>query len=136
MKLRELRKEDDFYFVGPFWIIGDSLDNINKGNFTIISEKFLVDYSGKPTNKVPKSQYTHEGIWNSKYKSSYNVEYNYYPRGRVSQKNGDSYLNIPDGLNESLIVEKIKDEYDVKRGFKAVKHTDPTSGNHYSFLLK
>ena len=29
----EVKKEDDFYFVGPFWIIGQSVEEINKGNF-------------------------------------------------------------------------------------------------------
>ena len=29
----EMRKEDDLYLVGPFWIIGKSVEEINKGNF-------------------------------------------------------------------------------------------------------
>ena len=136
MRLEEIRKEDDLYFVGPFWILGASLDEINKGNFVFLAEKFLVDYEGKSVSKVPQSQYTHKGIWNSQYKKELDVEYDYYPRGRVSQKHGEAYLNIPSGLNKEIIIPKIKREYDIKQDFALIKDTDPTTGNHYSFLLK
>lgn len=135
MKLVEVRKEDDLYFIGPFWIIGNSLSEINKGNFNLIAEKFLVDYNGIPVQKVPKLQFTHKGIWEARYKSTFGKEYNYYPRGRISFKEGEWYLNIPDKLNKDIVVPKIKQEYDIKENFEMIKSTDPTTGNHYSFEL-
>lgn len=136
MKLEETRKEDDLYFVGPLWILGTSLNEINDGKFVLLTEKFLVDYEGKPVSKAPRSQYTHKGIWDSQYKKEFGTEYNYCPRGRVGQKQSEAYLNIPNGLNKEVIIPKIKREYDIKKDFALIKDTDPTTGNHYSFLLK
>lgn len=135
MRLTEVRKEDDLYFVGPFWIIGSSLSEINKGNFNILAEKFLVNYSGIPIQRVSKSEFTHKGIWETRYRKIYNKEYNYYPRGRISFKEGKWYLNIPDKLDKNIVVPKIQKEYDIKESFERIKSTDPTTGNHYSFEL-
>lgn len=136
MKLVEIRKEDDLYFVGPFWIIGTSVEEINSGKFTILAEKFLADFDGNVVERVPRAKFTHKGIWEEKYLAKYGLEYNYYPRGRISQKQGKAYLNIPNGLNKSVVVPEIKREYDIKTDFALIKDTDPTTGNHYSFLLK
>lgn len=136
MKLTEIRKEDDLYFVGPFWIIGRSLKEINSGNFVILAEKFLVDFDGNVVERVLRSKFTHKGIWEEKYLSKYKVEYSYFPRGRISQKQGKAYLNIPNGLNKDVVIPKIQKEYDIKTDFAMIKDTDPTTGNHYSFLLK
>ena len=134
----EMRKEDDLYLVGPFWIIGKSVEEINKGNFELLAPtKVLVNYDGDYATRVPKSEFLHKFLWN-KYKSKYNnVEYNFYPRGRISFNSEDkkTWINIPKGLNESLILEALKKEYDIKRDYE-VKYTDPTSGNHYMFELK
>lgn len=136
MYLKEIRKKDDLYFAGPFWVLGASLEEINRGNFVLLAEKFLVDYEGTPVSKVPKSQYTHKGIWENKYKNELGTEYNYYPRGRVSQKRGKAYLNIPEGLNQDVLLPVIKKQYDIKQNFDLIKNTDPTTGNHYSFNLR
>ena len=140
MKLRlcEVRKEDDFYMVGPFWIIGDSINSINEGKFELLAPtKILVDYENNYQSRVPKSKFLHRLLW-SDYKSKYKyVEYNYYPRGRVSFNSIDKkiWINIPKGLNENLVIPKLLKEYDVKIDYE-VKYTDPTSGNHYMFELK
>ena len=134
----EMRKEDDLYFVGPFWIIGKSVEEINKGNFELLAPtKVLVNYDGDYATKVPKAEFLHKDLWN-KYKSKYNnVEYNFYPRGRISFNSEDkkTWINIPQGLNESLILKSLEKEYDVRIPYE-VKYTDPTSGNHYMFELK
>ena len=46
IQLNEVRKEDDLYFIGPFWIIGKSVEDINNGNFSLICEKFLINWGG------------------------------------------------------------------------------------------
>lgn len=136
MKLNEVRREDDLYFEGPFWIISPSMEELNKGNFTILSNQYLVDFYGKPVLPLTRYQSTHEYIWNSKYKDSFGVHpYNYYPRGRVVFKDGKVYLNIPKGLPDDLIQEAVSDKFDYKK-FDGVFYKDPTSGNHYTFELK
>lgn len=137
--INEVRKEDDLYFIGPFWVIGQSLTEINSNNFEVISEKFLIDWDGKFINPVPPLQYTHRGIWESKYKSKYNnVDFDYYPRGRISfnHRNKEFCINIPKGLNNDLILPKILNDYGLSNFDVKVKYTDPTSGNHYTFKLK
>ena len=137
-QLHEVRKEDDLYLIGPFWIIGKSLTDINKGDFTFLAEKFLIDWEGNYQHKVSKSEFTHKGIWETKYQAGYKVPYNYYPRGRVSfdSKTKEFGINIPKSLDEEIILPAIMKEYDINEGEVNVKYTDPTSGNHYSFLLK
>ena len=136
MKLNEVRKEDDLYFEGPFWIISPSMEELNKGNFTVLSNQYLVDFYGKPVLPLTRYQSTHEYIWNSKYKDSFGVHpYNYYPRGRVVFKDGKVYLNIPKGLPDDLIKKEVARKFDYDE-FDNVFYKDPTSGNHYSFLLK
>ena len=82
--LNEIRKEDDNYFCGPFWIIANSFGDILGGNFQLESIKYLCDFSGNLINdETSKSQKTHEKIWKS-LKPKYNgVGWKYYPRGRV-----------------------------------------------------
>lgn len=136
MKLNEVRKEDDLYFEGPFWIISPSMEELNKGNFTILSNQYLVDFYGKPVLPLTRYQSTHEYIWNSKYKDSFGVHpYNYYPRGRVVFKDGKVYLNIPKGLPDDLIKKEVAGKFDYDE-FDNVFYKDPTSGNHYTFELK
>lgn len=136
MKLNEARKEDDLYFEGPFWIISPSMEELNKGNFTILSNQYLVDFYGKPVLPLTRYQSTHEYIWNSKYKDSFGEHpYNYYPRGRVVFKDGKVYLNIPKGLPDDLIKKEVARKFDYDE-FDNVFYKDPTSGNHYTFELK
>lgn len=136
MKLNEVRKEDDLYFEGPFWIISPSMEELNKGNFTILSNQYLVDFYGKLVLPLTRYQSTHEYIWNSKYKDSFGVHpYNYYPRGRVVFKEGKVYLNIPKGLPDDLIKKEVARKFDYDE-FDNVFYKDPTSGNHYTFELK
>ena len=133
----EVRKEDDLYFVGPFWIIGNSLKEIFKGNYKILSEKFLYTYDGLPVKKVSPSNFTHKGIWEKKYKLLYNnIDFDYYPRGRVSEKEGKSFLNIPETLNKDFLIKALQKEYNIKTDFSGIKFTDTASGNHYNFKLR
>lgn len=136
MGVNEVRKEDDLYFEGPFWIISLSMEELNKGNFTILSNQYLVDFYGKPVLPLTRYQSTHEYIWNSKYKDSFGIHpYNYYPRGRVVFKEGKVYLNIPKGLPDDLIKKEVARKFDYDE-FDNVFYKDPTSGNHYTFELK
>lgn len=138
IQLNEVHKEDNLYLIGPFWIIGKSIEDINNGEFSLICEKFLLNWEGNYANRVPKSQFTHKGIWLNKYAQIYGKEYDYYPRGRISfdSKSKQFGINIPKGLNESIILPRILKEYDIVIDDIHVKYTDPTSGNHYTFSLQ
>lgn len=136
MQLVEMRKEEDFYFEGPFWITANSLQEIREGKFKILAERYLVDFYGKPVSKVEPSKSTHKYIWETKYQEVLRVDYNYFPRGRVVFREGHLYLNIPQGLPLNEIQAPILQAFDYRREFDQVFYKDPTTGGHYSFLLK
>ena len=73
MKLNEIRKDDDCYYQGPFWIVADSFKEILRGNFEILSEKFLCDYAGNDLSITSKSSKVHKKIWINKYQNTYIV---------------------------------------------------------------
>jgi len=139
----EVRKEDDLYLVGPFWLVADSLKELLNCNFKLLNEKFLVDYQGNYVNRVPRSQFTHKGIWETKYKGKYNqVSFDYYPRGRVSYDREENVIcvNIPSRLKaiQNHIVNVLAKEYGFKAPDIKIRYTDPTQQGqvHYNFTLK
>lgn len=139
----EVRKEDDLYLIGPFWLIADSLKELLNCNFTLLAEKFLVDYQGNYVNRVPRSQFTHKGIWETKYKGKYNnVSFDYYPRGRISYDKEENVIcvNIPIRLKaiQTHIVNVLAKEYGFKAPDIKIRYTDPTQQGqvHYNFTLK
>lgn len=136
--LYEVRKEDDLYYQGPFWIIADSFRDIQLGKFSLLGEKYLSDYGGnyKETN-LSKSARTHKKIWDSKYKSQYgNVEYTYYPRGRVAIYQGTAYIHINSKCNIPSIIDTIVKEYSIDKLTLEIDLNDTYQGSHYDFQLK
>lgn len=99
MKVLAVRKEDDSYYQGAFWIVGDSVKDIKRGNFQIVGVQILSDFNGKYLEQISsKSGLTHRSLWNRTFKKEVNpeVDYNYYPRGRVEIDNKNRaiiYLN-------------------------------------------
>ena len=71
MRIIEVRKEDDLYYQGPFWIISDNFLNILKGNFNIISELYPCNYNGDYKDNISKSAKTHKKVWDN-LKQDYN----------------------------------------------------------------
>lgn len=135
--LHEVRKEDDYYYKGAFWIIADSVSDILTNNFNIEGSKILCSYEGKldRTRETRKNE-THESVW--KYLApKYNyVSYNYYPRGRVEVYNGVAYININSILNNPNIIDKIRQMYEIERLDYHIGLNDLNQGGHYDFLLK
>lgn len=135
-QLNEVRKEDDLYFQGAFWIKGDSLKSIKDGEFSIlIGSKILSDFYGDYVSDVPltKNQLSHEKLWKN---IGDNHEWNYYPRGRVAIDQGTAYVH----LNSDCVTDAIKDaiikEYDIE-GLRIVyDYNNEYQGSHYDFLLK
>lgn len=140
MELNEVRKEDDIYFQGPFWIIGDSQLLINRGQFTLVGKKIPVDYKGNYLSDVTskKGATAHIKLWDE-YKSQYNnVPYNYYPRGRVRVVSGTPFIHINSKTNNPRIINAVTQMYGLEKIADniSVEEDDLLQGSHYGFLLK
>ena len=136
MILREVRKEDDYYYKGAFWVIADSVPDILTNKFTIDGSKILCSYKGKldRTRETRKNE-THESVWNEISSKYGNVPYNYYPRGRVEVYNGVAYININSILNNPNIIDKIRHIYEIEKLPYHIGLNDLEQGSHYDFLL-
>ena len=141
MRITEVRKEDDIYYQGPFWIIANSAPDIQRGNFTICGIKEPCYYSGKYTGEVKKSSLTHKNAWEN-IKSEINpdirdkIDYRYFPRGRVAIYEGTAWIHINSFCNTPKIINSITDCYGIKKLNVEVECNDETQGNHYDFSLK
>lgn len=63
--LNEVRKEDDLYYTGAFWIVADAFTDIIRGNFRIIGNKILTDYAGDYKQRiVSKRSLSRSALWN------------------------------------------------------------------------
>lgn len=134
--LKEVRKEDDTYWEGVFWIIADSVEDIFNDKFSIIGDKVLVDYNGKLQQQYNSSYWTHKQIWDKTYKAKYNnVPYNYYPRGRVVIRNGKAWINLPREVYLPQIIDAVVAEYNLNK--LQIEHSvkDDSENQHYSFQL-
>ena len=138
MKIVEERKEDSQYFQGPFWIIADSLENIQSGNFTIIGERYLSNYDGSYTGELTsKSVKTHRKAWdNSGYSKTYNQDWDYYPRGRVAIYKGTAWIHINSFCNLPKVIDRIVDYYSINKLNIKIELNDETQGSHYNFKLR
>ena len=133
--LKEVRKEDNNYFEGSFWIIADSVDKLLCGYFDIIGQKELTTYEGIRNRDRNVKLLTHKQLWDF-YKKDYNVEYDYYPRGRVSVYNGKAYININSICNTPKIIDSIRSFYCIGDLDCEISYNDVNQGNHYDFQLK
>ena len=137
MKIIESRKEDEYYFQGPFWIVAESLIDIHKGNFQLIEEKFLSDYKGQYLkNDMSKSQKTHKKLWDKYAKEYNNVPYDYYPRGRVAICEGEAFIHINSKINIVNVIDKIISDYNLSKLEVTIEENDVIQGSHYDFKLK
>ena len=140
MQLEEVRKEDDIYFQGPFWIVSDSQVNINKGKFQIIGEKIPVDFQGNYLNGLTgkKGSTSHKVLWNE-YKSAFNeVDFNYFPRGRVRIVSGEVFIHLNSKVNNPKVVNAVIQFYELNKLSSSIniEEDDLLQGSHYDFLLK
>lgn len=136
-KLNEVKKEDDYYYYGPFWIIAESLKDIFQGNFKIEGEKFICDYNGNDEAKTTKPQKTHRVIWRNTFADKYNTDdYTYYPRGRVAIYNGTAFIHLNSKCNLPKVVDSIINEYNLHNIEIVVEENDTYQGSHYDFKLK
>ena len=138
-EINEVRKEDDFYFQGPFWIFAKSQEDIQKGVFSIEGEKIQVDYQGNYSNSQlsRKGSTSHSSLW-AKYCDESGRNYTYYPRGRVRIVNGKVYIHLNSKVHTPRVVNAIVDFYELgnfKNSEINIEHDDELQGSHYDFEL-
>lgn len=138
MKVLAVRKEDDSYYQGAFWIVGDSVKDIKRGNFQIVGVQILSDFNGKYLEKISsKSGLTHRSLWNRTFKKEVNpeVDYNYYPRGRVCIHNGNAYIHLHSLFNQPDIIDRVVQIYHLEKLDVDIDLNDTYQGSHYDFKL-
>lgn len=144
MKLNEVRKEDDLYFKGPFWIVADSIKDLRLGKYKIVGEKYLCDFNGNfvSDNAPSRSMMTHKKLWRDKYANELNCNdkpYNYYPRGRVEVWDGQAYIFVHSSMNFEPLIGNLIHEYGLDKlddeSLVEVVEND-YQGSHYDYLLK
>lgn len=135
--VKATRKEDDYYYQGPFWIVANSLKDIHRGRFNLVGEKYLTDYNGNYINNTTsKAQKTHKKLWEA-FKPQYNnVEYDYYPRGRVAIYEGTAFIHINSRINIPSVINCIIAEYEIDKLEIEIDLNDTYQGSHYDFQLK
>lgn len=137
-QITEVRKEDDFYFKGPFWVIAESVKDILSNSYNLLCDKELCTYEGKLDRSRPeRKNQTHEAVW-EKYKKNFNTDlpYNYFPRGRVEVYQGVAYINLNSLINKPKIINDILKEYEIESLEYHVYEIDNLQGSHYDYLLK
>ena len=134
--LKEVRKEENNYFEGSFWIIADSVDKLLCGYFDIIGQKELTTYEGIRNRDRNVKLLTHKQLWDSYKKNYNNVYYDYYPRGRVSVYNGKAYININSICNTPKVIDSILSFYCIRDLDYEISYNDVNQGSHYDFKLK
>ena len=138
MKITTSRKEDEYYFQGPFWIVADKFIDVLRGNFDIIGEKYLSDINGEYLDSgISKSARTHKNVWKTKYALDYSEDdFTYYPRGRVSIYQGIAFIHINSKCNIPKVIDKIISEYGLQKLEIEVDLNDTYQGSHYDFKLR
>lgn len=131
------RKEDELYYQGPFWIIADTFKDIHRGKFYLLGEPLLCNYSGEyVSDTTSKSAKTHKRIWED-YKSQFNnVDYTYYPRGRVAVYEGTAFIHMNSRCNIPSVINAIVEKYKIDKLEIEIDLNDVYQGSHYDFKLK
>lgn len=134
----EVRKEDDLYYQGAFWIKGNSVLDIKKGKFEIIGIRLPSNYDGSYTSDVvrSKSSLTHKRLWPEYAQELSNKEYNYLPRGRVSIYQGTAFIHLNSLFNQPGIVDSIIKFYSIEKLDIYIDLNDTYQGSHYDFSLR
>lgn len=136
MRLTEVRKEDELYFQGAFWITGNSLKDILDGNFElVIGSRLLTDYYGDYVTKdaPKKSSLTHKHLWARV--GNADCDWEYYPRGRVAIDQGTAYIHLNSNCATQKIVDAIINEYSIDKLRIVLDYNNEYQGSHYSFEL-
>lgn len=134
-----VRKEDEVYYQGAFWIVGDSVRDIKRGNFEIVGVQLPCDYQGTYLEEVgSKNSLSHKNLWNRKIKYEVNpeVSFDYYPRGRVAIYRGQAWIHLHSLFNQPNIIDTIVEMYNLHKIDYDIDLNDTYQGSHYDFGLQ
>ena len=134
-----VRKEDEVYYQGAFWIAGDSVRDIKRGNFGVIGIQLPCDYQGNYLEDVgSKNPLSYKDLWNLKIKYEVNpdVLFDYYPRGGVSIYRGQAWIHIHSLFNQPSIIDTIVEIYNLHNIDYNIDLNDTYQGSHYDFGLE
>lgn len=132
------RKEDDIYYQGAFWIVGDSVKSIKHGAFEIVGVQLPCDFDGNYLEDVgSKNSLSHKNLWNREIKRDVNpdVSFDYYPRGRVAIYKGNAWIHLHSVFNQPNIIDTIIDMYNLHKLEYEIDLNDTYQGGHYDFKL-
>lgn len=134
---KETRKDEDLYYQGAFWIIGESVRAIKQGKFTIVGAKLPCDFDGNYLQKyASKNALTHKRLWQDFNRDYKDKPYNYFPRGRVAIYKGIAYIHLHSLFNQPTIVDAVTREYSLGKLEIEVDCNDLYQGSHYDFILE
>lgn len=133
-----VRKEDEVYYQGAFWIVGNSVRNIKRGNFDIVGVQLPCDYQGTYLEDVgSKNSLSHKNLWNRKIKHEVNPDVSFdYPRGRVAIYRGQAWIHLHSLFNQSNIIDTIVEMYNLHKIDYDTDLNDTYQGSHYDFGLE
>ena len=137
--LKEVRKEDNMYFQGPFWLVASEFRDILRGKFELVAERFICDYNGLDLSNISKNSQRHKALWNNKVKFELNCkdkEFDYYPRGRVSIYKGTAFIHLNSLCNTPAIIDRVVNVYELDKLEIEIELNDEIQGSHYDFKLK
>lgn len=137
MQFTEVKKEDDLYFQGDFWIKGTSVRDVIRGNFNLLYEKRQCDINGNDVNAVgSKNSLNHKNPRKSgSRKDQSDKSFDYYPRGRVSIDKGTAFIYIHPILNTPALIDAIIGEYGIDKLDVKVERNNAIPRSHYDFLM-
>lgn len=137
MKLEEVRKEEDLYYQGAFWIKGESIREIKRGQFKLVGAKLPCQYTGEYLDLGrSKGSLTHRRLWPEYNRGYEDKPYNYLPRGRVAIYEGVAYIHLNSLFNQPSIIDAVIEEYSLEKLEIELDFNDTYQGSHYDFLLK
>lgn len=110
-----VKKEDDRYYSGSFWIIADSIESIRLNKFEIVGEKIKVDYYANRI-KGEKFPMQDKKLWKEPEYSKWNndYEYDYFPRGSITPCEGIAFIYIHREMNMPNVIDAIIKEYELE----------------------
>lgn len=138
VQLNGVKKEDDIYYQGAFWIKGESVKDIKRGKFEIIGIELPCDYNGQYTNLFGKSKsgLTHKRLWPEYSEELSDKPFDYLPRGRVSIYEGTAFIHLNSLFNQPDIIDAIINKYCISKLTIEIDFNDTYQGSHYDFQLK
>ena len=85
--------------------MAECFQDIHRGKFEIVGDQLLCDYNGNYLGEgTSKSAKTHKRAWDKYAKDYNNVDYTYYPRGRVAIYEGTAFIETT-RISEALASE-------------------------------